>query len=96
MFISLVIRTLVAEYIKRYWFQRIDRRDVKEAKVALEAALATVEKEQRELDGLKDGISALIKENDRLLEENIRLRAAASIRRQRTAKERQPPKSDHA
>ncbi|MEL6418322.1 MAG: hypothetical protein AAFQ55_06820 [Pseudomonadota bacterium] len=76
--IALVIRTLLAEYVKRFWFQRVDRRDIKEAKAALAKAVEDIELEQAELAALKASTTDLIRVNDQLLRENIRLRALAS------------------
>ena len=76
--IALVIRTLLAEYVKRFWFQRVDLRDIKEAKAALAKAVEDIELEQAELAALKASTTDLIRVNDQLLRENIRLRALAS------------------
>lgn len=81
--VALAIRTLLSEYIKRFWFQRVDRRDVRAAKAMLEQAVADIELEQAELNALRTSTSELIEANDHLLNENLRLRAMLNEKRDR-------------
>lgn len=73
--IALVVRTLVSEYIKRFWFQWVDRRDIKMVRAELENTARMIEQERMELDALRTGVAELIQTNDQLLSQNLRYKA---------------------
>lgn len=73
--VILFVRTLLSEYVKRFWFQRVDRRDIKLVRAELEKTVKTIDQERLELDALRTGVAELVELNDQLLGEDLRHKA---------------------
>lgn len=70
------VRAIVGEYFKLFWFRHIHTPRFERTKKALKDATQALAEERAEFDAYKTSVSDLLEENDRLLAEVIRLRAA--------------------